>query len=212
MPNWLLEWAHKITWLPKGLPKNGQLSHSKHGIPSSQVLSPICAGSVTCLESTAEFLVQRRIICSQAEARKYILSSPCPKGLVRWFATAKTCLAWSCLGQEGNSANKREMSRWKSGRTGLWMSVSCRACGSTWLTSALRRRGVGGTGGEGWIPEAALQFTSQLDWIVANAVLHQTLSCWRHHGRIIPIFLLFKLELQPQRFVFHFTLFPRVNT
>lgn len=54
------------------------------------------------------------------------------------------------------------------------MSVSC---GSTWLTSALRRRGVGGIGGEGLIPGEGIQFTSQLAWIVANAVLHQIVSC-----------------------------------
>lgn len=42
---------------------------------------------------------------------------------------------------------------------------------------ALRRRGVGGIGGEGWIPGGGLQFTSQLDWRAAKAVLHLTLSC-----------------------------------
>lgn len=57
------------------------------------------------------------------------------------------------------------------------MSASCRDCGCIWLTSALRRRGVGDTGGEGWIPGGELQFTSQLDWTEANVVLHQTLSC-----------------------------------
>lgn len=57
------------------------------------------------------------------------------------------------------------------------MSASRRVCGSSWLTSALRRRGVGAIGGEGWIPGGGLQFTSQLDWKVAKAALHLTLSC-----------------------------------
>lgn len=59
IPDRLLEWALKITCqlTPRGPSQEGRLSHSAHGIPSSQALCPTCAGSATCLESTAQFLV-----------------------------------------------------------------------------------------------------------------------------------------------------------
>lgn len=102
------------SWLPNGLPKERGLSHSKCGIPSSQALSPTYAGSISCSASTAEFLVWWSLSCLQAGARKYSVFSA-PKG-VQGLATAKTCLAWSCLGWEGNSANEGnvEVEKWES--------------------------------------------------------------------------------------------------
>lgn len=86
MPDRFLEWPHKTTCqlIPKSLPREGWLSHSRHGIPSSQAVSPTCAGSITCSASTAEFLVWWSLSCLPAGARKYSLSSLHPKGFKGW--------------------------------------------------------------------------------------------------------------------------------
>lgn len=116
-PDWLLEWPHKSTCqlTPKGSSQGGmaQPLKTRHSqFPGS--LSHMCwKHHMFSINSWIFGATKSQLFVSWSQEILFVFSAP--KG-VRWLATAKTCLAWSCLEWEGNSANEGnvEVEKWES--------------------------------------------------------------------------------------------------